>query len=196
MPKQEGVSMSEVNIDKTDQYLTFNLGEEFYGIDVAKVKEVLELVPITRVPKTPEFMRGVINLRGSVVPVLDMRLKFEMEEAPITVDTCIIVLEVGKNGDQINLGVIADSVQEVIELKADQIEAAPRIGTRLDTDFIEGIGKYKESFLILLNVDRVFTTEELSLASLKQNPEAENNSQEEKINNHQQDQDDHQNGDT
>lgn len=146
------------------QYLTFKLGDEAYALDVSRVKEVLELVPITNVPKTPPFMKGVINLRGSVVPVIDLRLKFDLPEVESTVDTCIIVIELHMdNDDTITLGAIADNVQEVIELTPEMIEPAPRIGTRLDTEFIMGMGKYNEDFLIILNIDKVFTSDDLSL---------------------------------
>ncbi len=107
-------------------------------------------------------MRGVINLRGSVVPVIDLRLKFGMSESEKTVDTCIIVMEVALASETIVLGALADSVQEVIELEEEQIEPAPKIGTRLNTDFISGMGKREENFLIILNIDRVFTGEEIA----------------------------------
>ncbi len=154
-------------IVETNQFLTFTLKAEKYAIDVARVREVLELVPISKVPKTPAYMKGVINLRGSVVPVIDLRLKFDMEEAEPTVDTCIIVLEVHLSGEEvIVLGAVSDSVEEVIELPPEKIEPTPRIGTRLDTDFIQGMGKYNEEFLILLDIDKVFTASDIvSLAN-------------------------------
>jgi purine-binding chemotaxis protein CheW len=154
--------MSDSTITETNQYLTFSLGEEHYAIEVSKVKEVLELQPITRVPKTPDFMRGVINVRGGVVPVIELRRKFDMEAVEPTVDTCIIVLEVSLNEESITLGAIADSVQEVIEIPPENIEPAPKIGTRLETDFIDGMGKYKDNFLMILNIDKVFTAEEIT----------------------------------
>ena len=155
--------MAETMVIDTNQYLTFRLGEERYAIDVSKVKEVLELVSITRVPKTPEFMKGVINLRGSVVPVIDLRLKFDLDELEDTVDTCIIVLEIELEDETIVIGAVADSVQEVIELTPENIEPAPKIGTRLNTDFLNGMGKYDDKFLMVLNIDKVFTSEDLSV---------------------------------
>ena len=155
--------MAELVVIDTNQYLTFTLGEEKYAIDVSKVKEVLELVSITRVPKTPEFMKGVINLRGSVVPVIDLRLKFDLDELEDTVDTCIIVLEIKLEDETIVIGAVADSVQEVIELTPENIEPAPKIGTRLNTDFLNGMGKYNDKFLMVLNIDKVFTSEDLSV---------------------------------
>lgn len=164
--------MSDTTITETIQYLTFTLSGEKYAIEVSKVKEVLELTAITRVPKTPTFMKGVINLRGSVVPVIDLRLKFGMQAADNTVDTCIIVLEINLDEETIVIGAVADSVQEVIDLLPENIEPAPKIGTRLNTDFIYGMGKYNDSFLIILDIDKVFTTEDLALLQEDQKMEA------------------------
>jgi purine-binding chemotaxis protein CheW len=145
----------------TKQYLTFKLADETFAVNVAKVREILDLISITKVPQTPDFMRGVINLRGSVVPVVDMRLKFGMEETEKTVDTCIIVLEVTIDGETTIVGALADSVEEVVELEPGQIEPPPRIGMKLDTDFISGMGKLGEEFVIILDTDRIFTFEEV-----------------------------------
>ena len=146
----------------SSQYLTFMLAGEQYGVEVYDVKEVLEYTTVTRVPRTQEFMRGVINLRGSVVPVIDLRLKFGMGETEKTIDTSIIVMEVEIGGDKVTVGTLADSVQEVISLGDDQIEPAPQIGTRIDTQFIRGIGKQDERFIIVLDIDRIFSEEELT----------------------------------
>jgi purine-binding chemotaxis protein CheW len=146
----------------TSQYLTFTLAEEQYAVEVYDVKEVLEYTTVTRVPRTQEFMRGVINLRGSVVPVIDLRLKFGMGETEKTIATSIIVMEVEIGGGKVTVGTLADSVQEVIDLDNEQIEPAPQIGTRIDTEFIRGIGKQDERFIIILDIDRIFTEEELS----------------------------------
>ena len=154
--------MSAEAINETVQYLTFKLAEEVFALDVAKVREILEQSSITKVPQTPDFMRGVINLRGSVVPVIDMRLKFGMSATEQTVNTCIIVAEVQMDDETIVLGALADSVQEVIEMEPEQIEAAPHIGTRLNTDFIKGMGKHDERFIMILDIDKVFTNEELA----------------------------------
>lgn len=145
------------------QCLTFRLGEEIYAVEVAKVKSVLDLIKITKVPRTPDFMRGVINLRGSVVPIIDFRLKLGMAKTEQTLDTCIIVLEVGFEGQILELGALADAVHEVIELNSDMIEPPPTIGTKLNTEFIKGMGKQKEDFIIILDIDKVFSAEELSL---------------------------------
>jgi purine-binding chemotaxis protein CheW len=154
--------MSVTDINETVQYLTFKLADETFALDVAKVREILEQSSITKVPQTPDFMRGVINLRGSVVPVIDMRLKFGMTATEQTVNTCIIVAEVQLEDESIVLGALADSVQEVIEMEPQQIEAAPHIGTRLNTDFIKGMGKHDNRFVMILDIDKVFTSEELS----------------------------------
>ncbi len=145
------------------QFLTFKLSEEVFGVDVAKVREILDFIQITKVPQTPDFMSGVINLRGSVVPVVDMRLKFGMEKTETTVNTCIIVVEVNLDGENVVLGALVDSVQEVFELDPSQIEPAPKIGTKLKTDFINGMGKRDDKFIIILNIDKIFSSEELAL---------------------------------
>ncbi|MGD9506194.1 MAG: chemotaxis protein CheW [Syntrophobacteraceae bacterium] len=145
------------------QYLTFKLGEEVFALDIAKVREVLDFTTVTKVPQTPDFMLGVINLRGSVVPVVDMRLKFGLSGMEKTVNTCIIIVEVEMDGEVVVLGALVDSVQEVIELETTQIEPPPRIGARLKTKFIKGMGKRDGYFIIILDIDRVFTTDELAI---------------------------------
>ncbi|RJX26230.1 MAG: chemotaxis protein CheW [Desulfurivibrio sp.] len=153
--------MSVAGITETVQYLSFKLAEEVFALDVAKVREILEFTSITKVPKTPEFMRGVINLRGGVVPVIDLRLNFGMTCTEQTVNTCIIVVEVILDGDVIVLGILADSVQEVVEMEPDYIEPAPHIGTRLNTEFIKGMGKVNNDFIMILDIDKVFSTKDL-----------------------------------
>ncbi|MFZ5764402.1 MAG: chemotaxis protein CheW [Thermodesulfobacteriota bacterium] len=153
--------MSVAAITETVQYLTFKLAEEVFALDVAKVREILEFTTITKVPQTPEFMRGVINLRGSVVPVIDLRLNFGMTCTEQTVNTCIIVVEVDLDGEVIVLGVLADSVQEVVEMEPEQIEPAPHIGTRLNTEFIKGMGKINNDFVMILDIDKVFSSDDL-----------------------------------
>jgi len=155
--------MSDAEVQAQTQYLTFRLGEETFAVDVTKAREVLDYVPPTRVPQTSKFMLGVINLRGSVVPVIDMRQKLGLAPAERTRDTCIVVLEIALDGETIVVGALADSVREVLELGAEQIEPPPRIGTKLNADLIRGMGKREEEFLILLNIDRVFSTDEIAL---------------------------------
>lgn len=163
--------MSVEGITKVSQYLTFKLEKEEYALDVADVREVLEqrLNHITKIPRTPDYLRGVINVRGSVVPVIDMRLKFNMDETEETIDTCIIVIEVllegSRDGKTTILGVLADSVQEVVDLEPEQIEPAPEIGNQLKTEFITGIGKKDDKFIIILKINKILTAEELSMVN-------------------------------
>jgi len=134
-----------------------------FGVDVAQVREILDYVKITKVPQTPDFMCGVINLRGSVVPVVDMNMKFGMVKTERTVNTCIVVVEVLLNDEKTILGALVDSVQEVFEIEPENIEPAPKIGTKLKTEFIKGMGKRDDKFIIILNIDKVFTSEELEM---------------------------------
>ena len=155
--------MGDSNADSSQQYVTFSLGEELFGVEVTRAREILSVTPVTKVPQTPEYLLGVINLRGQVVPVIDMRLKLGLPVGEETEDTCIIVVEVLVDGESIIVGALADAVREVLEIRSDQIEPAPRLGTRLKTEFITGMGKVDEQFLILLNIDRVFSSEELAI---------------------------------
>lgn len=154
--------MTATGITETMQYLTFKLEDEVFALDITTVREVLDFTTMTKVPRTPEFMRGVINLRGSVVPVVDLRLKFGLGKTEKTVNTCIIIVEVNVDGETVILGALADSVQEVIDLGPDHIEPAPKIGTRLNTEFIKGMGKRDNNFIIILDIDKVFSTSELA----------------------------------
>jgi len=155
--------MAAAELINTNQYLTFTLKGEVFGLAIGKVREVLDFTTVTRVPQTPPYMRGVINLRGSVVPVVDLHQKFGLEQTEKTVNTCIIIVEVDMDGEITVLGALADSVQEVVEMEPDQIEPAPKIGTKLNTEFIHGMGKRDEAFVILLDIDRVFSIDELTL---------------------------------
>lgn len=155
--------MATTTDDNINQYLTFTLDEEAFALEIAKVREVLEFTAITKVPRTPAFMRGVINLRGGVVPVVDLKLKFGLGKTENTINTCVIISEVEVDGETIVLGALADSVQEVIDLMPDQIEPPPKIGSRLKTDFIKGMGKRDDEFLIVLDINRVFSAEEVAL---------------------------------
>ena len=157
--------MSVATITETLQYLTFTLGDEVFAIDVSEVREILEFSSITKVPQTPDFMRGVINLRGSVVPVIDLRLNFGMSCTEQTVNTCIIVVEVNLAGEQVVLGALADSVQEVVDMEPDNIEPAPHLGTKLNTEFIKGMGKIGNEFVMILDIDKVFSSEDIALAT-------------------------------
>lgn len=151
------------SITETTQYLTFKLEDELFALDIDKVREVLDFTSITKVPQTPDYMRGVINLRGSVVPVVDLRLKFGQAMAEKTVNTCVIIVEVEMDGEKVVMGAMADAVQEVLDLEPGQIEPPPRIGTKLNLDFIRGMGKHADQFIIILDIDKVFTVSELEL---------------------------------
>lgn len=155
--------MSSATITDACQYLSFTLDREFFALDIAKVREVLDYTKITRVPGMPAFMLGVINLRGSVVPVIDMRLKFNLPHEGKTVNTCIVIVEIALENENTVVGALVDSVQEVFELDPSQIEPPPRIGVKLKTEFIKGMGKKGEDFVIILNLDRIFSFEELLL---------------------------------
>lgn len=148
---------------KANQYLTFTLDDEQYAIAVDKVREVLEHTKITKLPRTAQFMKGIINLRGTGVPVIDLRLKFGLAETPITRDTSIIVMEVVSQDSSVVVGALADAVHEVVEIDAASIEPAPRFGTRLSTEFIKGVGKKDDSFIIILDIDRIFNAEEMNI---------------------------------
>mgnify|MGYP006287166765 CR=1 FL=1 len=146
---------------ETNQFLTFSLDKEQYAAEVARVQEVLELLPLTKLPKMPEYMKGVINIRGSVVPVVDLRQKFGMSEVEETVDTSIIVMDVGEGEQRMTIGCLADSVEEVIDIPPESVEPAPSFGTKVDTEFIDGIAKRDEQFIIVLDINQVFGRGEL-----------------------------------
>lgn len=146
------------------QYLTFKLGAEMFAIDVSQVREILDVTTVTRVPRAPGFMRGVINVRGSVVPVVDLRMKFEMDKTEQTLDTRIVVMEIVLEGELVTIGTLADAVHSVIDIEPASIEPPPKVGARWNTDFINGIGKHDNQFILILNVDRIFSAEELAVA--------------------------------
>ena len=154
--------MSVASIQATAEYITFKLGEELFAINVTQVREVLDLSLITKVPTAPDYMRGVVNVRGSAIPVVDLRLKFGLAKSADTVQTRIVVLELSLDGETIVLGGLADSVHEVIELEPSQISEPPRIGLRWKTDLIQGIGKRNDQFIIILDIARVFSLEEIA----------------------------------
>lgn len=153
--------MSVSEVTETQQYLTFRLGGQVFATNVSKVREVLDFSTITKIPRTPQFMSGVINLRGTVVPVVDLRLCFEMSWTEKTVNTCIVVVEMLLEGESVVIGALADSVEEVIDLEPDQIEPPPGIGTRIHTDFIKGMGKRDGQFIMILDIDRIFSAGDL-----------------------------------
>ena len=148
---------------ETTQYITFKLGDELFAIDVAQVREVLEVSTITKVPTAPACMRGVVNVRGQATPVVDLRLRFGLPQGTDTVHTRIIVMELQLDGEVTVLGGIADSVHEVIELDSGDIDAPPRIAMRWRTEFIQGMGRRGDDFIIILDVNKVFSSEDLAL---------------------------------
>ena len=148
--------------DREGKYLTFSLADEEYGIGILKVKEIIGMMPITTVPRTPEFVKGVINLRGKVIPVIDLRLKFSMEKIDYTERTCIIVVNLKSRAADILIGIVVDSVSEVLNIKAEDIEDTPTFGTSLDTSYILGMAKMEGGVKILLDIDRVLSAEEVA----------------------------------
>ncbi|HOT15334.1 MAG TPA: chemotaxis protein CheW [Bacteroidales bacterium] len=150
-------------VSKINSYLTFKLGDEFFATNVSKVLNILEMTKVTKVPKAPVYMKGVINLRGSVLPLVDTRIKFEMSETVYTPNTCILVLDILLNNESVHVGALVDSVQEVVEIDDNAIQPAPSIGTRYRTEFIEGVAKINEEFVMILNMDLIFSTEDMSI---------------------------------
>jgi len=149
------------NLEST-QYVTFELDDELYALEISKVQSVVDFVKPTKVPKTPDFMSGVVNLRGRVVPIIDLRLKFGLSKCLQTIDSCIIMVEITLDEEATIMGILADSVKAVIDLESDCIEPAPKIGTRLKTEFIKGMGKRENSIIIILDLDKIFSTDEFS----------------------------------
>jgi purine-binding chemotaxis protein CheW len=153
---------TKVMAEREGKYLTFSLAGEEYGIGILKVKEIIGMMPITTVPRTPDFIKGVINLRGKVIPVVDLRLKFGMEKMAYAERTCIIVVEIKGKGGAVLIGIVVDAVSEVLNIKGNDIEDTPTFGTRVDTDYILGMAKVNGGVKILLDIDKVLSEEELS----------------------------------
>jgi purine-binding chemotaxis protein CheW len=148
--------------EKEGKYLTFTLAAEDYGLEILKVREIIGMMDVTAVPQTPEYVKGVINLRGRVIPVIDLRLKFGLEEAEYGERTCIIVVEVQSEMGSMQMGVVVDSVSEVLNINGDDIEPPPSFGARLKTQYILGIAKAKGTIKILLDIDKVLTGDEMA----------------------------------
>ncbi len=149
-------------LDKEGKYLTFALALEEYGLEILKVREIIGYMEITAVPQTPHHVKGVINLRGQVIPVIDLRSKFGMETAEITEESCIIVVEISQGSARFSTGIVVDHVQEVLDIVGQDIEQAPQFGSSVDTDFILGMGKIGDSVKILLDIDKVLGADDLS----------------------------------
>jgi len=147
---------------KTGKYLTFSLESEEYGIGILKVKEIIGMLPITSVPRTPKFVKGVINLRGKVIPVIDLRSKFDMKSTSYNDRTCIIVVEIDALQSTVLIGIVVDTVSEVLNIKEEDIEETPAFGTKLDTRYILGMAKQEGGVKILLNIDKVLSSDEMT----------------------------------
>ncbi len=153
----------KVIVEREGKYLTFTLADEEYGIGILKIKEIIGIMPVTTVPQTPDFVKGVINLRGKVIPVMDLRLRFGMTAINYTERTCIIVVEIKKSIRTIQIGIVVDSVSEVLNIKGDDIEDTPTFGTKLNTDYILGMAKMEGGVKILLDIDRVLSEGEIEM---------------------------------
>ncbi len=151
--------------DEEGQYLTFFLGKEMFAIGILNIKEILEHGQLTTVPMMPDFISGVINLRGAVVPVVGLAARFGGKQSEITKRTCIVIIEVTNDEGKQDIGVVVDAVSEVMEIPASEIEPAPGFGAKIRADFIQGMGKVNDKFVIILNVDKVLSTDELSIVS-------------------------------
>jgi purine-binding chemotaxis protein CheW len=158
--RSEGMAETIADIN---QYLTFILGDEDFALDIGKVREVLDYTTITKVPRMPKFLRGVINLRGNVVPVIDLRYKLGMGTIKQSVDTCIVIVEIMIDDEMTHMGALADSVKEVIDLDPSQISPPPKLGIKINNEFIKGMGKQDEKFLMILDIDKVLTADELDV---------------------------------
>jgi len=156
--------MSDATTFESGQYLTFVLDNEIYALEIFKVREVLDYTPITKIPRMPEFLRGVINLRGGVITVVDLKRKFGMPAIERTRDTCVIIVDVKVDDEVATMGLLVDSVREVINLDQTGIQPPPRMGTRLDTKFIKGMGKQNDEFIIILDIDLILSSDEVAIA--------------------------------
>jgi len=160
--KTQTEQSSRALLDREGKYLTFALGPEEYGLEILKVREIIGYMEITAVPQTPHEVKGVINLRGQVIPVVDLRAKFGMETAEVTDESCIIVVEISQGNRSFSTGIVVDHVQEVLDIAGQDIEEAPQFGSSVDTNFILGMGKIGDSVKILLDIDKVLGGDDLS----------------------------------
>jgi purine-binding chemotaxis protein CheW len=156
---------TEKELTAQQQYLTFFLADEEYAVNIQKVKEIIEYATVTKVPKVPRWIRGVINLRGNVVPVVDLALRFGLQERPVAKTTCIVIVEIHQDTESTVMGVIADAVNQVIALTAEDIEQPPAFGTRVRLEYLDGMGKLGKKFALILNIDRVLSAAELLTVS-------------------------------
>jgi len=165
--------MNKAVLGKAGKYLTFALGKEQYGLEILKeilkVREIIGYMEITAVPQTPHYVKGVINLRGQVIPVIDLRARFNMELAEITEESCVIVVEIQQNDRKFSTGLAVDRVEEVLDILEEDIEESPQFGSSVNTDFILGMGKVGDSVKILLDIDKVLTTDISSFGGVANN---------------------------
>ncbi len=152
---------SDVGAQLAGKYLTFKLAEEEYGLEILKVQEIIQMQAVTKVPRTPDYVRGVINLRGKVIPVVDLRRKFGLDSVKDTEKTCIIVVQISHKEGKVVMGIIIDEVKEVLDIKAENIEETPSFGASVNTEFILGIGKIGTSVKMLLSIDKVLSFVEI-----------------------------------
>lgn len=159
-----GSTLQELSVGEklAGKYLTFKLALEEYGLEILKVQEIIQMQSVTRVPRTPDYVRGVINLRGKVIPVIDLRKKFNLDTCIDTEKTCIIVVQIDNSDKLVVMGIIIDEVKEVLDIKAGDIENTPSFGANISTDFILGMGKVNGNVKILLDIDKVLSIQELS----------------------------------
>jgi len=160
---ENSTDSDESHSDEIEQYLTFMLGGKVYGLEILNIKEIIEYGEITEVPMTPDFISGVINLRGSVVPVIDLSQRFSGKSTEQTKRTSIIILEVKNDDLSIEIGITVDMVNEVLDIHSDEIEPAPSLGNQIQTNFISGMAKVDGKFLILLDIENALSTDELSM---------------------------------
>jgi purine-binding chemotaxis protein CheW len=153
---------TDVGLQLAGKYLTFRLAEEEYGLEILKVQEIIQMQAVTKVPRTPDYVRGVINLRGKVIPVIDLRKKFGLAAVADTEKTCIIVVQLTQGSGKLVMGIIIDEVKEVLDIKAENIEETPSFGASINTEFILGMGKIGHSVKILLDIDKVMSAKEMS----------------------------------
>ncbi len=158
----ENMEASQKQIAKEGKYLTFYLMEQLYAVEILKVKEIIGLLPITTIPGLMEYMKGIINLRGKIIPIIDLRSKFAMKSEDCET-TCIIVIETAQNGANFQMGIIVDSVSEVVNIKSVDIEETPNFGVKINTEFILGVAKLSDKVIILLNIDKVVISEDINI---------------------------------
>ena len=163
--------MNQAEIAKArDKYLTFRIAQDEYGLEIGRVREIVELMRITTVPRTPEFIKGVINLRGSVIPIVELRSKFGMPSVPDTQETCVIVVEIIKDGQPASMGIIVDAVSEVMDISTGDIDKAPSFGVDLDTSYILGVAKTAGGVKILLDIENVLTRNGVMTGRIEKTP--------------------------